>query len=242
MPLGRTPKTTDEWLTPREIHDALGGADSFDLDPSSPVVRPWSTARHHYTVEDNGLLLRWFGRVFLNPPYGRSIGAWLGRMAGHGRGVALIFARTDTEAFHRHVWEASAGLLFLEGRLDFLRPDGTPFPKTGRGGGRAGAPSVLCAYGDRDLEILATCGLAGALVPLRLGRGVVALALEGTWREEVEAVVAGRRSPVLLADLYRLLADHPKARRNRNYRAKIRQVLQQGPFRRVARGQWECAA
>lgn len=191
--------TTDEWLTPPAVIDALGGPDSFDLDPCSPVTRPWPTARAHFTVLDNGLLRTWFGRVWLNPPYGRSIGAWLGRMAAHDRGVALIFARTETEAFRRFVWGAASGLLFIAGRLDFLRVDGTPMPKrNGKGAANSGAPSVLVSYGLRDLDVLAGCGLNGHLVPLRLPRSVIAAALTATWREEVLAWLRRQRGPVVL--------------------------------------------
>jgi hypothetical protein len=48
----------DEWLTPKSIIDALG---EFDLDPCSPVVRPWNTAKKHLTIEDDGLLTDWGG-------------------------------------------------------------------------------------------------------------------------------------------------------------------------------------
>ena len=40
----------EDWLTPPEILAALG---EFDLDPCSPIPRPWDTARKHYTVADN---------------------------------------------------------------------------------------------------------------------------------------------------------------------------------------------
>lgn len=229
---------TDEWLTPPRILIALGGAKSFDLDPASSIDRPWSTAWHHYTKDDNGLVRPWFGRVWLNPPYGRSIGLWLARMAAHDRGVALIFARTETDAFTRYVWQAAAGLLFIRGRLDFLGPDGEPRRRRST---NAGAPSVLCAYGQHDLDVLAGCGIDGHLVPLRLPRSVVLLAAARSWREEIVSWLRYRRGPVALDDLYRAFADHPKAARNPNYRAKIRQVLQQGPFLRVSRGRW-CAA
>ena len=232
---------TDEWLTPREILDALG---PFDLDPCSPINRPWPTARDHYTVVDNGLLLAWHGRVWLNPPYSReTLVRWLGRMAAHGRGVALIFARTDTEAFFRHVWEAATGLLFLRGRIDFLDVTGQPVRrKNGAGAQNSGAPSVLCSYGWRDLDVLAGCGLDGAFVPLRLPRSVVVEVLAPTWREAVLAWLRQHRGPVALGDLYRAFSAHPKAAGNPNWRAKIRQTLQLGPFRRVGRGTWECAA
>jgi hypothetical protein len=127
----------DEWLTPRLITDALG---PFDLDPCSPIKRPWPTAKTHYTIEDNGLLKEWHGFVFCNPPY-NNVGTWLGRMAEHNNGIALTFARTDTATFHRHVFPKASALYFLKGRLSFHHVDGTK-------GGTAGAASVLIAYGD----------------------------------------------------------------------------------------------
>lgn len=243
--------TTDEWLTPPAILIALGGQLSFDLDPCAPKVRPWPMARHHYTIDDNGLRQRWFGRVWMNPPYGRAVGAWLGRIAAHGRGTALVFARTETAAFKQHVWPIASGVLFVFGRLDFLRVDGTPMPrKAGKGAANSGAPSVLIAYGADDLDILAHSGIDGHLVPLRLPRGIVIplslhcldnVAGDATWRDAVGRWLREQRGPVALDELYRAFSGHPKARRNPNYRAKIRQVLQHGAGRRVARGQW-CAA
>jgi hypothetical protein len=155
---------THTWLTPPHILAALG---AFDLDPCAcPEPRPWPTAAVHWTREDNSLARAWVGRVWLNPPYGpkQSISPWLGRMAEHNNGTALIFARTETEMFHEFVWNRSAGILFLRGRLTFHRRDGT-MPKSDNGSGNAGAPSCLVAYGATDSERLRTCGLAGKYVP-----------------------------------------------------------------------------
>ena len=227
---------TDEWLTPPAIIDALGGASSFDLDPCAPIVRPWATAQRHLTVVDNGLTQPWDGRVYLNPPYSTAvIGQWLARMADHNRGVALIFARTETDAFFRNVWERASALLFMRGRINFHMVDGR------RAKGNAGAPTVLCAYGADDADVLALCGIDGAFVPLRLPRSVVVAGLDQTWLQAIADWFANERSPVALADLYRAFARHPKARRNRNVEAKIRQVLQRGPFERVERGLWRMA-
>lgn len=63
---GKSSTGKNEWLTPPCLLRRLG---PFDLDPCSPVNRPWDTARHHYTIEDDGLQQPWFGRVFCNPPY-----------------------------------------------------------------------------------------------------------------------------------------------------------------------------
>jgi hypothetical protein len=152
----------DEWLTPPAILKALG---RFDLDPCAPVNRPWDMADEHYTVEDNGLIKPWFGRIWLNPPYGPPpiVGPWLARMAQHRKGTALIFARTETELFFEHVWDTATAVLFIRGRLYFHYVDGTRAPAN------SGAPSVLIAYGGADAETLRTCGIAGKFVPLRDG-------------------------------------------------------------------------
>lgn len=67
----KTETTTNVWLTPRYVLDLLG---QFDTDPCAATVRPWDCARVNYTVEHNGLLLPWEGRVWLNPPYGNEVG------------------------------------------------------------------------------------------------------------------------------------------------------------------------
>jgi len=154
----RTQGRTDEWLTPPIILKALG---EFDLDPCSPISRPWDTAKRHYTIEDDGLAQEWSGRVFLNSPYGPEMEKWIARLARHGNGMALTFARTETEWFHRHIWERADALLFLEGRIHFYRVDGT------RAEANAGAPSVLIAYGPNNASILRTCGISGAFVSIR---------------------------------------------------------------------------
>ena len=141
----------EDWLTPPEILQALG---AFDLDPCSPIRRPWNTALAHYTMEDNGLLKPWSGRVWLNPPYGNETEKWMRRLANHGNGIALIFARTETRSFFPWVWDYADGLLWLKGRLRF-------YTKEGNIGGTAGAPSALVAYGQENARCLKACGLLG---------------------------------------------------------------------------------
>lgn len=148
----------DEWLTPPWIIEKLG---RFDLDPCSPIVRPWDTAGRHYNQIEDGLSREWQGRVWLNPPYGRESADWLHRLAEHGRGTALIFARTETAMFFEYVWRRATSLLFLEGRLHFHHVDGS------RAGANAGAPSVLVAYGTEDAIRLKESGIKGAYVNLR---------------------------------------------------------------------------
>lgn len=149
---------TDIWLTPPHILHALG---EFDLDPCSSLDRPWDTAKKHYTIEDDGLAQEWEGRVWCNPPYGPGLAPFLRRLAEHkDGGIALVFARTETNAFFDYVWNSATALFFIKGRLKFHKPDG-------RLGGTAGSPSVLIAYGEADAKVLESCSLKGKFVRLK---------------------------------------------------------------------------
>lgn len=142
----------DEWITPPEIVKDLG---PFDLDPCSPIKRPWPTAKKHFTKKDNGLVLPWSGRVWLNPPYGKETPAWLQKMVEHGNGIALVFARTETTYFQDYVLGSATALLFIKGRLKFYHVDGTQSKSN------AGAPSVLVAYGLKSAIALSQCDIKG---------------------------------------------------------------------------------
>jgi hypothetical protein len=144
----------DEWLTPPHILKALG---DFDLDPCAPINRPWDMAKNHYTIEDNGLMKPWEGRVWCNPPYGKETFRWLDRMADHGNGIALIFARTETIGFHRSIFDKADAIFFFQGRLSFYHVDG-------RKGGTANAPSCLIAYGIKNIVTIENSGLKGKLL------------------------------------------------------------------------------
>lgn len=135
----RSARSTDEWYTPPSVFEALGI--EFDLDPAAPKGGvPWIPAARHYARDQDGLTQPWQGRVWLNPPYGRATAAWLGRLADHGDGTALVFARTGTRWFHEQAIRATA-LCFIAGNLAFVRGDGHEGTST------APAPSLLIAYG-----------------------------------------------------------------------------------------------
>lgn len=132
----------DEWLTPPEIVGVLG-----------------PTATRQLTKFDDGLAQPWHGRVWMNPPYGRDVDQWMRKLAEHGNGVALIFARTETAAFFPWVWDHAHAILFIKGRLHFHYVHG------GRAAANSGAPSVLIAYGANNVECLTR--IEGKLLTLR---------------------------------------------------------------------------
>lgn len=142
----RTVGKNDEWLTPPHIIEALG---PFDLDPCAPITRPWDTAEHHYTIDDDGLSREWFGRVWLNPPFNRyQRPAWMRRMAEHGNGVMLVPAAAETEAFHEFVFGIAGALLFMRGRPHFHFVTGE------RAAANSGCTIALVAYGQDNVDAL----------------------------------------------------------------------------------------
>lgn len=146
------------WLTPPEIINALG---PFDTDPcAAPSPRPWPTAARHIELPEDGLTAEWGGRVWLNPPYSSAAWKWLAKLAEHGDGIALIFARTETAGFVREVWGKATAILFLHGRLHFHHADGT------RAAANGGAPSCLIAYGEASATRLLEAGLSGTFIRL----------------------------------------------------------------------------
>jgi len=147
----------DEWLTPPELINAIG---KFDLDPCSPINRPWDTAKKHYNINDNGLMMPWDGLVFCNPPYGGQTAIWLEKCVLHNNCIALTFARTETKMFFEYVWSKATAVLFIKGRLSF-------YHVTGIKGESAGAPSVLIAYGNEAANLLEKANVKGKFLRLK---------------------------------------------------------------------------
>ena len=139
------------------VRELLGG---IGLDPCTEPDNP-TRADKWYSLPADGCALPWDApTVWCNPPYGKALKAWLNKLALHGNGIALVFARTETEAFFGHAWPYASAMLFLRGRLTFAYPDGS-LP---RNGANSGGPSVLIGYGDEAERRLLSCEDLGAVV------------------------------------------------------------------------------
>lgn len=210
---------TNIWLTPPSIIKDLG---PFDLDPcAAPNPRPWDTAQVHYT--EGGLTREWRGFVWMNPPYGRGMGVWFARLSEHeDGGIALAFARTDTNLFFKDVWPKHTGVLFVKGRIKFHRPDGVQ-------AGQSGAPSVLVGYGDEALRRLSNTSIQGHLV---VNAAAIVLDAKGqpveTWAQVVKAALDGKT--MRLRDIYSAAECTGRVRaakaRGHKWKAQIRRALQ----------------
>lgn len=154
---GNSTTGKNEWLTPPDLLAKLG---TFDLDPCAPINRPWSTANNHYTIEDDGLIQPWLGRIFCNPPYDtKLIIKFIERCVEHKNAIALTFARTETKLFQELIFKHAHSILFIKGRLSFHHV-------TGERGGTAGAPSCLISFDEQNTEALRRSGIEGKLLLL----------------------------------------------------------------------------
>ncbi len=222
--------TKDEWLSPPPVMKPLG---EFDLDPCSPVRSPWPTAKKQYTIEDNGLIQPWEGRVWLNPPYS-DIAPWMKLMADHANGIALTFARTETDWFEKFVWQRADSLFFFYGRLTFYElPEfttGSLFETGGRvpvlGKGKAGAPSVLIAYGKQNVECLQEYPLPGKHVHLTY-TPIIVVGVSPKWISVVTIAVKqfGDDELAPVYDMVERIAPD-KVAKNQHWKAKVRQQIQ----------------
>lgn len=149
-----------DWLTPPWIVESLG---EFDLDPCASAGQFYQTAKRMVSPPVDGLSQDWSGRVWLNPPYGtKNLIRWLGRMAAHSNGIALIPARTEVEAwFWPHVWNSATAILFIRGRIHFRLPGDAKTLPNGKRPGNAGHGSVLAAYGQQNAAALSNSGISG---------------------------------------------------------------------------------
>lgn len=120
---------TDLWATPQDFFDRLDQLHKFQLDVCATPDN--AKCARFFTKEDDGLAQEWTGSVWMNPPYGREIGAWMKKAkesadAG-AKVVCLVPARTDTAWWHDYA--VKGNITFIRGRLKFGgHKTNAPFP------------------------------------------------------------------------------------------------------------------
>jgi site-specific DNA-methyltransferase (adenine-specific) len=122
-----------EWSTPDDFFKKLDWRfGPFDLDPCANTHN--TKCANFFTEIEDGLKKSWQGHtVFVNPPYGRGIDAWIKKGYEEAQDpdtkvVMLIPARTDTKYWHDYVMKAEM-VFFIKGRLKFGDSENcAPFP------------------------------------------------------------------------------------------------------------------
>ena len=126
--------TPDSILCPLRAFALLAfGIARIALDPCSNGTSIVD-ALESFDAASNGLSHSWLrnGLVYVNPPYGRAIGAWMRKAAQEaatGAQIAsLVPARVDTRWFQEAAKSASC-ILFMKGRIRFVGAlHAAPFP------------------------------------------------------------------------------------------------------------------
>ena len=135
--------TSDEWATPQDLFDRLHAEFDFQIDLAA-------SAENHkcglwFDKEADALMHPWTADLFscgwLNPPYSRGLCAkFIAKAAEERRKgfltVMLLPSRTDTQAFHAHIYDANiwqpregVEIRLLPGRLKFGgSKNSAPFP------------------------------------------------------------------------------------------------------------------
>lgn len=156
-----------EYYTPPDILDPIRAAfGGFDLDPASCLAANHVVqASIFYCRRQDGLVMPWWGALWLNPPYGklddkppwsaarRCFGGysakeiWLERLVAHVQAglvqeaAALVTSATGDAWYEKFIWRHAAAILYPR-RIDFIDADGEPIK------GQPGA-SAIAYYGRR---------------------------------------------------------------------------------------------
>jgi len=145
----------DDWETPQDLFDRLNAVFDFRLDASAAAHN--TKCARYFTKDDDALVQDWrpYKRIWLNPPYGRAMPAFMRKAYEESRRgcivVCLVSSRTDTRWWHDWV-AGKAAVWFVKGRLRFKNPTLCPDePKYG-----SPFPSAIVVYG-LDLDRVLNC-------------------------------------------------------------------------------------
>lgn len=88
---GMKSSLTDEWATPSYLFDELNEEFHFTLDVCAGEDN--HKTPEFFDRETDGLAQEWKGTCWMNPPYGRAIGAWVKKAyeAARGGGGGCLF-------------------------------------------------------------------------------------------------------------------------------------------------------
>ena len=122
----------NEWNTPTHIIKlAKATMGSIDTDPASnPVANDIIGATKFYTEEDNGLLQKWSGNVWMNPPYSQPLiqdftSLLVKKYIEKEIQQALVLVNNATETvFYQNMLKVCTGVCFIKSRVKFINKDG----------------------------------------------------------------------------------------------------------------------
>lgn len=117
------------WETPQDFFDQYNAEFGFTLDVCATAEN--TKCAMFFSPQEDGLKQLWIGVCWMNPPYGRTIGAWMRKAYESSLSgatvVCLVPARTDTKWWHDFAMKGE--IRFIKGRLKFSgNKRNAPFP------------------------------------------------------------------------------------------------------------------
>ena len=109
---------SDNWATPKEFYDKLNIEFLFDFDPC-----PLNT--NEITPDNDGLLIEWGKKDYINPPYNRKLKeAFVIKAINESKKgnicVMLLPVSTSTKLFHNYILPNAKEIRFIKGRIKFI--------------------------------------------------------------------------------------------------------------------------
>lgn len=205
---------TDDWSTPPDFYARLDADFGFALDVCSSVANhrapTFYALDHPDPSRRDGLARDWAadaavagGAVWMNPPYGRTIAAWMAKAHETARAgstvVCLVPVRGDAAWWHNQVLATGAEVRFVRGRLTFGDAKNT-----------AAFASAVVIYRSTDVPGKpGQVGVIAAKVPSQ--ESAPTEALGGGAQSEAAAAVAAYTPRSMTADRWALAAETVRA-------------------------------
>jgi len=139
---------SDNWETPEELKNSIYKEFDINFDPC-PINFG------DITPENDGLLIEWGERNFINPPYSRKLkeAFIMKAISQYKKGklcVMLLPVSTSTKIFHDHILPCNPEIRFLKGRVKFKG-----FCENGEPAEGAGMHDSMLVIFDGSLERVA---------------------------------------------------------------------------------------
>lgn len=120
---------TEMWSTPDDFFKKYDSVYGFQTDVCATQEN--AKCARFFTEQQDGLAQEWSGICWMNPPYGRTIKAWMHKAYKSSLNgatvVCLVPARTDTAWWHEYAIKGD--IEFIRGRLKFGgHKNSAPFP------------------------------------------------------------------------------------------------------------------
>ena len=120
---------TDDWETPTDL--LMMAKEHFKFEPTIDVCATAQNKKCRYFIKQTALQMNWRLPFFMNCPYSKAkqwiYYAYEQHQKWNVSGLALLFSKTDTHAWHDCILgtdkngKQKSEILFIEGRVKFMK-------------------------------------------------------------------------------------------------------------------------